>query len=247
MRASAIEFRLRMLINATIIILGFWAPWIEPLGLGKRISLLEWLALQLSRLGVVPFTIATPVVIITGALIAAIAVVLRVSGAAFLGPATVISPEMKAGAVVASGPYRFVRNPLYLGVLCMVVALAFLMPPTGALFAIVLIAIFLFRLILGEESFLTAKLGEPYREYLRAVPRLIPRLRSSLPAGNAKPRWARALLGELTPIGVFLTLACLSWTYDHTLMLKSILVFFGASLIARAFIPAAPTQADAAM
>ena len=46
MRATAIEFRLRMAINAAIIILGFWAPWIEPLALGRRITLLEWLALS---------------------------------------------------------------------------------------------------------------------------------------------------------------------------------------------------------
>ena len=51
MGASAIEFRLRMVINAAIIILGFWAPWIGPVAIGRRISLLEWLALQLSRVG----------------------------------------------------------------------------------------------------------------------------------------------------------------------------------------------------
>jgi protein-S-isoprenylcysteine O-methyltransferase Ste14 len=246
MRASAIEFRLRMLINAVIIVLGFWAPWIEPLGLGKRVSLLEWLALQLSRLGIVPFTTATPVVIIAGALIAAIAVALRVSGAAYLGPTTVSHPEMQAGVVVPNGPYRCARNPLYLGVWFMVVALAFMMPPTGAVLAIVLIAFFLFRLILAEENFLTAKLGEPYKEYLGAVPRLIPRLRTSLPVAGNKPHWTRAVLSELTPIGVFVTIAFLSWSYDHTLMMRSILVFFGASLIVRALMPATPVNQDSA-
>jgi protein-S-isoprenylcysteine O-methyltransferase Ste14 len=247
MRASAIEFRFRMLINAVIVTLGFWAPWIEPLGLGKRISLLEWLALQLSRLGVIPFTTATLVVIIAGAIIAAIAVILRVSGAAYLGPSTVINPEMQAGSVVANGPYRFVRNPLYLGLWLMVVALAFIMPPTGAVVAITLITFFLFRLILAEESFLSAKLGAPYQRYLQAAPRLLPRLRTSLPAGQSMPHWTRALLSELTPIGVFVTLAFLSWTYDHTLMMKSILVFFGASLIVRALMPAAPENQDPAI
>ena len=60
----------------------------------------------------------------------------------------------------------------------MVAAMAFLMPPTGALFAMVLLTVFLFRLILGEEAFLTAKLGQPYENYLSAVPRLFPRLRT---------------------------------------------------------------------
>ena len=58
MEASAFEFRLRMAINAAIILLGFWAPWIEPWGVGKRIPLVEWLALQLSRVGIASFSIA---------------------------------------------------------------------------------------------------------------------------------------------------------------------------------------------
>jgi len=53
MGASAIEFRLRMVINAAIIILGFWSPWIEAWHIGRRMSLLEWLALELSRTGLV--------------------------------------------------------------------------------------------------------------------------------------------------------------------------------------------------
>jgi len=55
MRASKFEFRLRGLILTLFVILGFWAPWLQTLDLGKRISLLEWLALEISRLGpVVP-------------------------------------------------------------------------------------------------------------------------------------------------------------------------------------------------
>ena len=102
--ASAIEFRLRMAINAIIIILGFWSPWIEKWGVGSRISLLEWLALELSRTGLLRFTGATAVVILIGALIAGLGAALRVWGAAYLGPATVISLEMKAGGVMADGP-----------------------------------------------------------------------------------------------------------------------------------------------
>jgi hypothetical protein len=55
------EFRLRMAINAAIIILGFWAPWIEAWGIGRRISLIEWLALGLSRSGTMSFSVATAV------------------------------------------------------------------------------------------------------------------------------------------------------------------------------------------
>jgi len=237
MRASAIEFRLRMPIMVAIIVVGFWSPWIEKFDLGKRISLLEWLALTASRAGILRFTYATPAVIVAGSLLALAAVVLRVWGTAYLGYGTVQHAQMQAGGVMADGPYRYVRNPLYLGSWCMVGAMAFLMPPTGALFAVALITVFLLRLILGEEAFLTAALGEPYRAYKSMVPRLFPRLRGAPQSAGHTPRWLLAVVSELNPIGVFVTLAVVSWWYDNELMLKSILVSFGISLVVRALLP----------
>jgi len=234
MKASTIEFRLRMVIMVAIVVLGFWSPWIEMLGIGRRISLLEWLPLQLSRLGLASFTVTSSAVIVLGALVAAVGMVLRVWGTAYLGYGTVHHGQMQASAMMADGPYRYVRNPLYLGGWCMMAAMSLIMPPTGALFTMTLLTVFFLRLILGEEAFLTTQLGEPYREYLRAVPRLVPRLRASLPSAGHKPHWFTALLSELNPIGVFITLAFLSWSYDHELMLKAILVSFGASLVVRA-------------
>ena len=129
MRATKLEFQLRMAINAAIIVLGLWAPWIDGWGFGKRIPVLEWLPLELSRLGLFSFTVASPVIIVVASLLAAIGAILRIWGTAYLGPATVHNVQMKAGAVMADGPYRYVRNPLYLGVWFMVAAMAFLMPP----------------------------------------------------------------------------------------------------------------------
>lgn len=251
MRATAIEFRLRMTIMIVIVVLGFWAPWIElfnngALDLGRRISLLEWLALELSRTGMLSFAYATPVVIVVAALFAAAGAVLRVWGSAYLGYGTVHHAQMQAGAVMADGPYRYVRNPLYLGGWCMMAAMAFVMPPAGALFAMPLLTLFLFRLILGEEAFLSEKLGDSYRAYLRSVPRLIPRLRGALPPAGHKPHWGIAALTELNPIGVFITLAVLSWRYDNELMLKGILISLGISLVVKALVPRAETESQAA-
>ena len=237
MRATAIEFRLRMAINAVIIILGFWAPWIETWGIGKRISLIEWLALQLSRLGIASFSLATSGLVIVASLFALVAVAFRIAGTAYLGPGTVNSTNMIAGSVVADGPYRIVRNPLYVGLWCMTAAMAFLMPATGALFAVVLITIFLIRLALGEESFLAARLGDNYLAYRSAVPRFIPRLRGTPASTGAKPAWLRALLAELTPVGVLVGLIVFSRNYDLALAGRIILIFFGASLVVRAFLP----------
>jgi protein-S-isoprenylcysteine O-methyltransferase Ste14 len=145
---------------------------------------------------------------------------------------------MQGGAVMAAGPFRFMRNPLYMGGWFMMLAVCLLMTPSGALFVMVLVTIFYLRLILGEEAFLTAKLGEPYKEYLRAVPRLAPRLRSSLPASAGKPHWLTSVLTELNPIGIFIALAFLSWSYDSELMLKFILATFVLSMVVRGLMKA---------
>ncbi len=234
MKASPIEFRFRMIIQIVIVLLGFWAPWLGTFDLGRRMATLEWLALEISRLGFVNFTVATPIVIVLGALAAAVGAVLRVWGAAYLGYEIVHHGQMQAGAVMGAGPYRFMRNPLYLGGWFMMAAISLLMPPTGAVFTMVTVAVFYLRLILGEEAFLATQLGEPYAEYRRAVPRLLPRMRADLPAAVAQPDWLKAVLTELNPISIFIAIAFLSWTYNNLLMIKAVLIGFGASLIMRA-------------
>ena len=226
-----------MAVNAGIIILGFWSPWIEAWGVGKRISLMEWLALQLSRLGIASFSIATDALVIIAIFFALTAAALRISGTAHLGPDTVNNLNMIAGSVAADGPYRFVRNPLYLGLWCMVAAMAFLMPASGALFAVVLVTLFVIRLTLGEEAFLSARIGSPYAAYLHAVPRFIPRLRGAPSSSGTKPDWLRASLAELTPVGVLVGLIVFSRNYNLALAGRIILIFLGASLVIRAFLP----------
>ena len=226
-----------MVINLVIIVLGFWTPWIQYLGLGSRILLLEWLALELSRTGLLSFTVATPVIIVWGALVAALGAVIRIWGAAWLGHGVVLDAQMQASTLTADGPFRYVRNPLYLGIGCMFAALALIMPATGAVFVLIAAPLFLFSLIRGEEAFLNAQFGDPYRVYLLAVPRLIPRLRTTTQSSGNKPHWLQAMLSEINPIGVFITIAFLSWTYDTQLMLRAIAITFGISLIVRAFMP----------
>ena len=112
--------------------------------------------------------------------------------------------------------------------------MSFTMPATGALFTMALLTVFLLRLVVGEEAFLKAQFGAPYQDYLRAAPRLIPQVRTNLPPTGQKPKWGRAILAELTPVGIFLVVAILSWRYDERLMIRGFLISFGISLVARA-------------
>ena len=235
MKASAFEFRFRLWIILAIIFLGFTSPWIEAFHWGTRSTAWLWLGFQFGSLGVsstTGFEIVTAMAIAS----AAIGAALRVWGTAYLGTGVVNNAEMKATGVLADGPYRYVRNPLYLGSFFMFAAIAVLMPPTGATVTLVLLTVFQLRLILGEEAFLAPKLGPQYAVYLKAVPRLIPRLRSNVASSGRQSNWGRALLGEITPLGVLVSFAALSWQYNSQLLIQAVLVSFGLSLVVRALI-----------
>jgi protein-S-isoprenylcysteine O-methyltransferase Ste14 len=78
--------------------------------------------------------------------------------------------------LVATGPYRWVRNPIYLAALLIVLGEAwlFLSPPLLAYAGAV--AVFFHLFVTGyEEPTLRRRFGGAYLEYRRRVPRWIPR------------------------------------------------------------------------
>ncbi len=237
MKASALEFRFRFLIGTTIYVLGFTTPWNYWLHL-DTIRTWQFLAAWPARSGWLSFSNATILVLLVGILCALIGALLRTWGSAYLSPSIVQSGAMHGQGVVAAGPYRYLRNPLYLGTFFHTFALALLMLPSGAIFTIIAIGLFQLRLILGEESFLTAKLGEPYAAYCAKVPGLIPVLTPRIPASLTQSTWPIAFFSEIYMWGVVFTFAVLGWRYNSILLIKGILVSLGVSLIARAFLPA---------
>jgi protein-S-isoprenylcysteine O-methyltransferase Ste14 len=81
--------------------------------------------------------------------------------------------------LVARGLYRRVRNPMYLGVLLVVVGQAMLFGSTALLgYAAFTAVCFHLVVLLYEEPSLRARFGQEYEDYLRAVPRWLPRLRA---------------------------------------------------------------------
>jgi protein-S-isoprenylcysteine O-methyltransferase Ste14 len=239
MKASAFEFRFRVWIIVVVIFLGFSAPWIELLHIGTRTTAWLWLGFELGALGISSTAGILAVTILTIA-IAALAAFIRIWGTAYLGTSVVNNAEMKAGQVMADGPYRHVRNPLYIGSWFMVAAISVLMPASGAAFSMTLLSVFLIRLILGEEAFLAPRLGEAYAVYKKTVPRLIPSLWPRVAPSGQSPNWTRALLYEITPLGVLVSFAALSWQYNAFLLSRAVLVCFGLSLVVRAFVPPSP-------
>ncbi len=105
--------------------------------------------------------------------------------------------DLHSDQLVADGPYRHLRNPLYLGSDLMVVGLGLLASRLGFVVMVVGMFLFTYRLILREEAGLLATQGESYRRYFNAVPRLWPSLLPRIPSSGIKPNWRDGLTGEL--------------------------------------------------
>ena len=78
-------------------------------------------------------------------------------------------------SIVDTGPYAFVRHPIYTGLIAALLATAAAEATVTALLGAALIVFGLWLKARSEECFLTAELGpEAYGSYCRRVPMLVP-------------------------------------------------------------------------
>jgi protein-S-isoprenylcysteine O-methyltransferase Ste14 len=241
MQASRFEYRFRFALHALIFFLGFLSPWLyfgDKLNLEARST---WLILSsaLARTGWFTFTAAVWSLLVVGLLLTGIAACLRLWGAAYVGVGVVKPSTMYGDSLLADGPYRHTRNPLYLGTIVHTVGIALLMPPSGALLAVVLLWLLNIRLALAEEAFLLDRFGQAYTAYCTRVPRFLPIPEPQVPSAGKQPQWIQALLGEIYFVGAFLTLAVFGWQFNADPLRRGILICLGVSLVVRAFLPRA--------
>ncbi len=85
---------------------------------------------------------------------------------------TNVNPSEPALLIVRNGPYRFTRNPMYLGLTFLQIAVGFLCNDWITLFFVIPLALILhYGVILREERYLTAKFGQPYLDLTQSVRR----------------------------------------------------------------------------
>ena len=108
-----------------------------------------------------------------GVLPIAIGVGLAFAGAGrFSRAGTNIVPLTKSSALVTEGPFRFTRNPMYLGMTLVLVGVAFLANrPLPWLVVPIFIAILWLRFVRHEETLMEETFGDAYRAYRARVRR----------------------------------------------------------------------------
>lgn len=190
MRATEFEFRYRALLNLFHFWLAFQIYVIDHVNVVQAV--VPWVA----GLTGLRARVLTRVLFALGALLVGLAAAIRTWAAAYLRSDVVHDMNLHVETLVADGPYRYVRNPLYLGTFLMTVGVGFLASRVG--FAILAggAAIRILRLIGREEAELALQQGEKFSAYRRRVPRLLPALTPRVPAGGLEPQWGQAFLGE---------------------------------------------------
>jgi protein-S-isoprenylcysteine O-methyltransferase Ste14 len=174
------------------------------------------------------------IVLVVAALLVAFAAALRTWAAAWLASDVVHDQKLHADRLVADGPYRRLRNPLYLGTLLLGVGFGMLASRSGWLFITLALGVEIQRLIRREESALLAAQGDTYRAYHASVPSLVPALFPRLPSSGRSPQWRQAFGGEAFMWGFAATAAAYAATRRWDIAAVLLVVAFVARFAARA-------------
>lgn len=138
------------LIFAIPLIVGLVANWLSPLPiLTGRVGLWMGIALAIAGLGL----------IVTGII-------------EFRHANTAVVPFRPTTAIVSSGPFRFTRNPLYLGFVLIYIGASLAANTLWPLFMLPLaILVLLHGVVKREERYLERKFGTAYTDYRARVRR----------------------------------------------------------------------------
>jgi protein-S-isoprenylcysteine O-methyltransferase Ste14 len=165
MKATNWEFTNRALVFG--LILGCTFPLYAVDHMMSTAAFANWLAPKLAM----DADMLARLVLGGAALLLAMAALLRTWASAYLQAAVVYAAEVKTELLVADGPYRRVRNPLYFANVLMAVGMGALMSRLGFVVCVAAMVVFCYRLIFREEAELLAGQGEAYERY-RSVPQL---------------------------------------------------------------------------
>jgi protein-S-isoprenylcysteine O-methyltransferase Ste14 len=221
MKATHWEFTNRAMVFGLIFGLTFPLYVLDPQN--STAALANWLAGKRQ----VDADLVARLLFALAAFLLIVAALLRTWASSYLHASVVYAAEVKSEALVADGPYRRVRNPLYFANVLMIIAMGAMMSRLGLFVAVAAMLLFCYRLILREEAELQASQGQRYDAYRQAVPRLWPSLRPRVASAGGHAMWREGIKAESWYWGFAAALIA----YAVTLKLKLFFSILGASLV----------------
>jgi protein-S-isoprenylcysteine O-methyltransferase Ste14 len=227
-RATEFEFRYRFWFIAGIFAVAFMCYRFDPLNVSVALS--RMIVAVGGQRNPNLFRLCLRGFFAFGALLMILAALVRSWAEAYLHSSIVHDMNLHSDRLVADGPYRHLRNPLYLGTVLLAFGIGFLANRVGIIILVGGMVLFTYRLILREEASLLASQGEGYRRYFQSVPRLLPTLTPSVPAAGRQPNWIDGFTGELfmwgCAVGMTLLAATGNLLYYWTCMGIGFAIYF---------------------
>ncbi|RMF61448.1 MAG: isoprenylcysteine carboxylmethyltransferase family protein [Calditrichaeota bacterium] len=112
---------------------------------------------------------------------------------------TTRSRRIQANQLITSGPYRFIRNPLYLGNLLLYAGVAIMTNIWVPYFLVLSLLYFIIQYILiieAEEKVLHELFGAAFEQYCATIPRFFPNFKSYPQNKDIEPRISKAFKSE---------------------------------------------------
>ena len=145
---------------------------VPPPLIGALCALLMWLIC-----GMPPLTGRPPLLLVPALALVVLGLMVEAAGVlSFRRARTTVNPfaPERTVNIVSSGIYRLSRNPMYLGMACILTGWAVLLWQVQAVLGVVLFVAWITRFqIIPEERILTQKFGTEYRQYRQQVRRWV--------------------------------------------------------------------------
>lgn len=143
----------------TLFVVGFGIAWL--------------LEVYVRRIRIIGTSGNTATIEIFGTVLLVLGILLMIWGLlTFARARTAILPMRPASRIVDHGPYRFTRNPMYVGMALAYIGGALVMNSVWALIFLPLVIALLSRLVIArEERYLSSAFGEEYDNYRGRVRR----------------------------------------------------------------------------
>jgi protein-S-isoprenylcysteine O-methyltransferase Ste14 len=229
MRATNWEFKNRAMVFGLIFGFSFSAYFLDQQNSAGALA--NWLG---AARGIDSNLIARGLLVL-GAGLLAVAALVRTWASSYLNANVVYASEVKTESLVADGPYRHMRNPLYFANVLMALGMGAMMSRIGFFVAIIAMLVFCYRLIFREEAELQASQGEQYRRYQNAVPRLWPALQPRTASAGRQANWAAGFRAEFWCWGFATAVAAFAITLNSTaffvILVLSIVLLWLSTLV----------------
>jgi protein-S-isoprenylcysteine O-methyltransferase Ste14 len=229
MQATHWEFTNRAMLFGLIFGISFPLYFLD--GQNATVALANWIGSRFQ----IDADLVARLLFASAALLLVLAALIRTWASSYLQAGVVYAAEVKTASLVADGPYRQVRNPLYFANVLMVIALGAMMSRVGFFVALAAMLVFCYRLILREEAELQANQGASYQAYRKAVPRLLPYLWPRIASAGRQANWGEGFKAESWYWGFAAALIAFAITLKVTLffaiLAASLVLFWVSSMV----------------